>query len=50
MSDAPGSLLVLRQLNNERAWRGELGPAWAVDEALSAEWTARERSPQPGGR
>lgn len=41
---APGSLVVWRQLNNQRDWRPAFAPHFEEDEALSAEWTARERA------
>ncbi|MDP1828872.1 MAG: DUF3419 family protein [Archangium sp.] len=39
-----GSLVVWRQLNNQRDWRPRFAPHFEEDEALSHEWTARERA------
>lgn len=41
---APGSLVVWRQLNNQRDWRPRFAPHFEEDRALSHEWTARERA------
>lgn len=41
---ARGSLVVWRQLNNQRDWRPRFGPEFEEDRALSHEWTERERA------
>ena len=41
---ARGSLVVWRQLNNQRDWRPRFAPHFVEDEALSHEWTERERA------
>lgn len=39
-----GSLVVWRQLNNQRDWRPHFGPAFEHEAALSEDWTRRERA------
>lgn len=41
---APGSVIIWRQLNNQRDWRPVFAPRFVVDEAASATATARERT------
>lgn len=41
---APGSLVVWRQLNNDRDWRPRFAPHFEEETALSHEWTTRERA------
>jgi S-adenosylmethionine-diacylglycerol 3-amino-3-carboxypropyl transferase len=41
---APGSLVVWRQLNNQRDWLARFAPHFVEDRALSHEWTDRERA------
>ena len=39
-----GGLVVWRQLNNQRDWRPSMFPCFVEDEALSHQWTERERA------
>lgn len=41
---APGAVVLIRQLNNQRDLRGFFAPAWRFDDALGAALLARDRS------